>query len=450
MKLIDYFRSFLENEVNLDEPRLARLNGSVEAITGFLEASATFADNFNDVIPQGSYAHKTIIQPVRKNDEFDADLLLHVKEFPEWEAEDYVEELYRTFRASGVYKDKAHRQTRCVTIDYAGDFHVDVVPFLERHGSKWVTNRNDNEFELTDPEGYNAWLDMRNKAAERRLVPVIRLLKYLRDYKRTFDVKSVVLNVLVGERVSEIAQLADPGCYADVPTTLRTVMNALKEYLEPRIILPTISDPSGTGENFGDRWSQEGYASFRTAMIRYAQWIEDAWSDGNVDSSVTKWQRVVGDEFKKPEERKSAELVRASFSLPVPYKATEQNLVRDLGIRFAVNPAYRFRLSGRVSRVGGIGAYYLHDRGNKVRRGRHIRFKVEDCSVPEPFTIYWKVLNRGEEAKSNDAVRGEIEAGGRVWKYDEPTSFTGPHFVEAYAVRDGVCVAMDRQEVIII
>src|SRR5579859_5758372 len=163
MKLIEYFNAFLDNEVNLNDTRLAVLDQRVGAITTFLRESTTFKDNFIDTIPQGSYAHKTIIRPVRESDEFDADLLFYLEEFDGWSAEDYVEELYRAFRDSGVYRAMVSRKTRCVTVDYAGDFHVDVVPYLERHSLKYVTNRHEDTFELTDPEAYNAWLDEKNR-----------------------------------------------------------------------------------------------------------------------------------------------------------------------------------------------------------------------------------------------------------------------------------------------
>lgn len=128
MKLIEYFNNFLKTEVNLDDARLDRLNGSVGAVTDFLRDSPVFAGNFIDTIPQGSYAHKTIIKPVHVGDEFDADLLLYLKERDGWEASDYVRELYVRFRESHIYQEKVSRRTRCVTLDYAGDFHMDVVP----------------------------------------------------------------------------------------------------------------------------------------------------------------------------------------------------------------------------------------------------------------------------------------------------------------------------------
>lgn len=450
MKLIDYFNDFLKAEVNLDDARLGRLNTSIGAVTDFLRDRPPFAANFVDTIPQGSYAHKTIIKPVHGGDEFDADLLLYVEEYEKWEASDYVQELYTCFRESQIYRDKVSRRTRCVTINYAGDFHMDVVPFLERHGQKFITNRSENNFEITDPEAYNAWLDEKNRASNRNLVKTVRLIKYLRDYKRTFEVKSVILNVLLGEQINDAFLLADPSLYADVPTTLRNVMNRLSEYVEPHHRLPSIADPSGTGENFSDRWSQEGYAPFRTSIMRYAEWIEDAWSEPDRARSLQKWQRVFGEEFSKAKaERFSESLVKASPALPVLFQNTDQQLA-DHSISLGINPRYRFRIEGRVLRKASMGAYILQDRGNRVLLGRTIRFQIAECNVPEPFQIFWKVRNRGPESLSHDAIRGQIIKGERIWGIDEPTVFVGPHYVDCYAVRNGICVAQDRQEVIII
>lgn len=450
MKLIEYFNDFLKTQVNLDETRLNRLNGSVGAVTNFLRDSPVFTGHFNDTIPQGSYAHKTIIKPVHENDEFDADLLLYLEEFDGWEASDYVQELFTLFRDSPVYRSKVSRRTRCVTLDYAGDFHMDVVPFLVRHGQRYITNRNDNAFELTDPEAYNAWLDEKNRTASRNLVKTIRLVKYLRDYKRTFDVKSVILNVLLGQQVNDAFLIADPNLYCDVPTTLRNVMNKLSAYAGLQLVLPSIIDPSGTDENFSERWDQAGYASFRTSIMRYAEWIDDAWLEPDKARSLQKWQRIFGDEFEREKITQTSEaLVKSASALPVLFQNTEQQLT-DLGIGLAVQVWYRFRIEGRVVRKASMGAYMLKNRGNRVLRNRSIRFQIAECNVPEPFQIYWKVKNRGPESFANDAVRGQIEKGERIWRNEEPTSFIGPHYVDCYIVKNGVCVAQDRQEVIII
>lgn len=446
MKLTNYFKSFLENEVNLNPSRITNLDDRTETITNLLSESEKFKDNFIDIIPQGSYAHKTIIKPVKATYEFDADILLYLEEYAEWEAEDYVQELYQFFRDNSTYKDKVSRKTRCVTIQYANDFHIDIVPFLERHSEKYVTNRNENNFELTDPEKYSEWLDERNRITKHHFVKVIRLLKYIRDYKQTFAIKSIILNTLLGEQVNDAALLEDENCYTDVPTTLYTVMKKLKAYVKDHEYMPTIADPGETGENFGDRWLQDGWAVFRTKMIYYSDKITEAYEETDKEKSLSKWQEVFGDCFKKPESKSEEGSIGSNRSL-VSYNNTEQQIA-DLGFPLRVNPIYKVRLTARVNKKVGHRHYDLHTQGNKVGRGRQITFTVTNFNIPHPFTIYWKTLNRGQYAFESDCIRGQISAGGTT--HQEPTSFKGSHFVECYIIKDGICIAKDRQSVIII
>jgi hypothetical protein len=446
MKLLDYFKAFLENEVNLNESRITLLDERMEAITNFLKSCPEFAAHFVDVVPQGSYAHKTIIRPVHERHEFDADLLLHLDETEGWEAEDYVEELYRAFRNSKTYRDMVGRKTRCVTVNYAGDFHIDVVPYLERHGGYYVTNRHENRYELTNPEGYNAWLDDKNRTAGRNFVKLVRLIKYLRDFMGRFGVKSIILNTLLGEQVSDGALLLDTGFYKDLPTTLRNVMNGLSDYMRARPLLPTILDPSGTGESFSDRWDQDGYANFRAWITHYAKKIDEAYLATDKEESLAKWQEIFGTDFQVPKAAKSIERVNFAANALIPYRNTEQQL-SDVGISLQLVPDYILRVSGRVIEKPGFRGYDLAKYGNRVKAGRTIRLKIAKCNVPLDYNVYWKVKNNGEEAKKRDCIRGEIVIGS-TWK-DEPTAFSGPHYVECYIVKNGICVATDRQEVII-
>ncbi len=217
MKLVKHFDAFLQYKVNLSDRRIEMLDSRVEAVGNFLaNGTGTVAEAFVELIPQGSYAQRTIINPVGARDEFDADVLLDMEEVDGWEAGDYVAELYRTFRASSTYRDMVRRRSRCVTVDYVGDFHMDVVPYLTRHEERYITNRSENTYELTNPEGFNAWLDEQNRLTSGRLVKVLRLLKYIRDYKNNFSVKSVILTILVGGRVTSAVQRC-----SQTPTTTR-------------------------------------------------------------------------------------------------------------------------------------------------------------------------------------------------------------------------------------
>lgn len=124
-------------------------------------------------------------------------------------------------------------KTRCVRIVYANDCHVDVVVYLKlADGREVIVNSDLDEWEDTNPQGFTAWMRTKDDITAGNLRKVIRLLKYLRDHKETFAVKSVILTTLVGGVVDEGRKLLDPSHYADVPTTLRSILTDLDEWLQ--------------------------------------------------------------------------------------------------------------------------------------------------------------------------------------------------------------------------
>ncbi len=447
MKLIKHFDAFLVNKVNLSDGRIKQLDDRTAAITSFLESGDDdFATNFIDVLPQGSYAHRTIINPVRANDEFDADLLLYIEEVDGWEAEDYVQELYTVFRNSSTYRGMVSRHNRCVRIDYANEFHIDVVPYMERHSQHYITNRDDNLFELTNPEGYNAWLDERNRLANGRLVKVIRLIKYLRDFKDTFDCKSVILSILLGNSVDEASAWGDDTLYTDVPTSLRKIVDDLDDYLQANETMPSIDDPSEPTENFNHRWDQDRYSNFRNKMHQYRGWIDEAFLEEDIEESKVKWRRLFGDKFgtydTSVKKALEAHLGRQGVT------NTEETLLGKWNVPTRINPAYKARVSGRLAKRNGFREYELSKYGNTAPLQSTIKFQVSH-NVPGPVQVYWKVRNTGEEAMAANKIRGQVELDSGTLRRSEPTGYRGRHYVEAYIVKDGVCVAMDHQDVII-
>ena len=83
MKLTDYFNVLLKDTVNLGQVKLGLLNSRVEAVYKALMADEQIGHLILGKTPQGSWAHKTIINPVGSN-EFDADFMLDMSENPDW------------------------------------------------------------------------------------------------------------------------------------------------------------------------------------------------------------------------------------------------------------------------------------------------------------------------------------------------------------------------------
>jgi hypothetical protein len=140
---------------------------------------------------------------------------MYVRPNNTWSAARYIEDLYRVFRNHGTYKDKVGRNTRCVMIDYAGDFSLDVVPVVVREllllaPTFEICNRLTDQYEPTAPQAYTAWLEEKNCiVGSNHLRKITRLVKYLRDIKRTFSVTSVPLTTLLGNQISILDTLSN-------------------------------------------------------------------------------------------------------------------------------------------------------------------------------------------------------------------------------------------------
>lgn len=446
MKFSTHFSVFLASEVNLRQTRLDQLDERVSAIDHFLSnGNDEIARRFIQTIPQGSYAHRTIINPVDDGDEFDADILLELTEEPGWSPRDYVEELYKAFRSSSRYRNMVSRHARCVKVDYANEFHIDVVPYVTRHGEHYICNRDDDEFELTNPEGFNEWLDQQNQVTGGKLIKTIRLLKYLRDYKNTFSAKSVILNILVGGRVNSALLLGDHGHYKDLPTAFKNLLADLSDYLQSNPTMPVLSDPSCPSESFNHRCDQKQYTNLRKWIKYYSEKAAAAFEEADRETSLKLWREIFGDDFGTA----STTIAKASSAHIGRATNTEKFLEQDLRIPVRIDPRYRATLNARVLPKAGFRTYDLQKHGNVVGRSRTIRFTLENCTVPGPYTVYWKVRNTGEEAIAANCIRGQINLDNGSRRRDEPTAYRGKHYVECYIVKGNVCVAMAHQDVII-
>lgn len=292
MKHVQYFDEFLKDHVNLNPARLDRLNRSVKAVTEFLSKNL---ESYVGVEPQGSYGLKTIIRPVRDGQEYDADIQLYMKYEKDKEPKAYIKELYDCFRDNGTYKDKVHRKTRCVYLDYARDFHLDVVPCITKpDGSKWVCNRETNKLERTDGTGYRDWFNEKTSITHGNLKRVTRLLKFLRDHKGNFTAKSILLTTLIGKTV---CGENDGDNFKTVPDALKTVSNRINDFLQGHPTMPTIKNPVLPEEDFNRHWDQAKYENFREKFAIYNEKINEAFEATEHDDSVRKWRAVFGDEF---------------------------------------------------------------------------------------------------------------------------------------------------------
>lgn len=294
------FDEFLSDTVNLPSGKLDDLNRGVEAVFAALRSDAEMSVSVVQKIRQGSWAHKTIINP-RLAREFDADFILELEERPEWELDP------RRYRSAVLASLRRHARygsmeltvkRRCVRLIYAGHYHLDIVPFVRRTGpGGCIVNNDANSWEPADPTGFTAWFNDKNAITDGHLRRAMRIIKYIRDGSDWTGTKSVLLMILLGHRVSRHHVLVDPGYYGDVATTLTHLLEDLDAYLWPQTTKPSIPDPAGSGTDFDHRWTPETYLRLRQRIHDYAPIARVALDEQDPQRSLEHWQELLGEKF---------------------------------------------------------------------------------------------------------------------------------------------------------
>ncbi|MDE0672744.1 MAG: SEC-C metal-binding domain-containing protein [Caldilineaceae bacterium] len=285
------FNVFMREHVNLNPSRYERLKRSDKAVSEYLLQNLV---GFRRMERQGSYALGTTIRPVRDTDEYDVDRLVYMEYDSSKDPKGYIDDVYWCLKANGNYTDKVQRNTRCVTVNYAGEFKIDIVPCITVNGNHFICNRKTNKREDTDGTGFRDWFNDKNRITNGKLKLVTRLLKHLRDHKKTFTAPSILLTTLIGNAVRD---WEDDAQFKTVPDALLTVILRIDEFLRSRPAMPEICNPALPGEDFTRHWDQDIYNRFRDMVASYARKIEDAYTDGDEKRSVRKWRDLFGDGF---------------------------------------------------------------------------------------------------------------------------------------------------------
>lgn len=156
-----------------------------------------------------------------------------------------------------------------------------------------------------------------------------------------------------------------------------------------------------------------------------------------------RWRKIYGRQFPPPD----AVLEKAASITADAYTARNtEEFIEDL---FPIDIRYDFELDCRVIQNGFRPSLLrtLLLRREPLLANKSLEFFVNGNDVPEPFTLYWKVFNRGPLAVRRNEIRGQILKDKGHLERKESTDFRGDHIVECYAVKDGVVVATDRIEV---
>ncbi|MFC0298454.1 SMODS domain-containing nucleotidyltransferase [Geobacillus jurassicus] len=308
MKLTNHFKQFIVN-ISLNKGRKERIDQALSTWKKILSEDEELSEKFKELFPQGSYATKTAIRP--SNDgEFDVDviLLLDVKNQDSKEFFNWVTKRIKTKKA---YEDKIKPKDRCIRIEYAGEFHVDIVPAKTTYGdSILIPSKTEGDWVKTNPVGFIKWCNKKHTEHNEKFRPIVKILKYWRDNNVGDNTapKSILLTTLVGKCMVAKNSYAETlvATLENMITKLDELMNEASEDGIIEVVNPSLED-----ENLARDWSVEKCRIFRDKLQKLYSNSLEALTDPDKESSIEKWQAIFGKEKFPSELSEGAKMAEA-------------------------------------------------------------------------------------------------------------------------------------------
>jgi hypothetical protein len=311
------------------------------------------------------------------------------------------------------------------------DFHIEVMPaFKQDNGSyKYPDTANGGSWKITKPQEE---LDEMRLANQRKNQNLRRLCKMTRAWKNKHGVAMGGLLIdTLAYNFLESTDEYDEKSYFWYNYMCRDFFKFLADQ-------PKQSEYAALGSRQRVRVKKRFE---RKAQKAYDLCLKAIAASGQ-QNERQKWRDVFGNGYPAPEVKAQNALETKALNeiASMAFRDTEE-FVED---QFPIDIRFDVRIDCEVTQQGFRTSFLrqLLERHSVLFRKKSLRFFIADNSdIPDDVIVYWKILNRGDEAERRDMIRGQIVRDKGSWEHIEKTDFRGDHLVECYVVQNGVVVA---------
>jgi hypothetical protein len=205
-----------------------------------------------------------------------------------------------------------------------------------------------------------------------------------------------------------------------------------------RDFLKYLSELQNTNHVLAPGSNQKVYIKkkFQTRAKKAHKFVLEAIEAQENKNANQKWKKIFGRNFPS-----AIQLTTEAMDKSIATWTNTEEFIED---KYNVDIRYDLSIDCEVTQAGFRTDNLLSILANKIRLlpNKELKFQIIRNDVKGDFEIYWKVLNRGDEAQKRNMIRGQIVKGSSIKK--EKTNFSGDHVVECYIIQNNIVVAKDR------
>jgi hypothetical protein len=286
----------MAEQLQLDDTRYDRMKKSYIAVKDWIESDTLFFKPYKyDVYPHGSVRTLTTVKPFGK-DEFDLDIAIHlIAALSNHTPAKIYAELKRRLSENATYKAMLEPKNRCLRLNYAGDYHMDILPGVQEvpydQNRLMVPDRELGAWVSSNPRGYADWFMGRANLAKESLLekamraenlPVdnfknkkplqraVQLIKRDRDIyfqkDDTYKTSSIILTTLAGQLYDGEESIFD---------TVDNIISSIRTRIAGAPGRIKVLNPVNPQEDFTDKWDRE--PKYYTAFKAFCENLYHEW-----------------------------------------------------------------------------------------------------------------------------------------------------------------------------
>lgn len=431
MSMSDDFAKFL-SDIEPSSSTVKEISTSQKSMRNYLSSHEEYSDRYQSSYLSGSYAKHTAIRPAKDDGNRDVDIVVETDHTTDGSPADALKELRAALADASKYST-AHVQTHSVGIQLS-KLDIDVVPLAKEGESWYVGDTKTGQWSKTNPKGHKEWSTEVNGQHGGKYKPVVKILKWWRREhcpEGSRWPKGITLEKMAADNFPE-----ETGPYSDlVESVFRSMHDRYSDDLASGVV-PFVDDPSLPGNDLAASYSIEDFREFDDELVSALALLDESGSTNEV------WRKILGECF--PVGASKAELpLSASVYLPTQ---------RALAVGWRERLPYVMKAKGfgiqvyaEVETRDGE-SFTIHSNDRTIPKGCAVVYHALRSPSLRNCSIRWQIVNTGAEAISANCPRGEIEPpnennGSRR----ETTAYTGRHYVQCFAIRKGVCIALSKE-----